>query len=443
MIKEEIISIYEKYADNINLPIIDLNRWKDINNTYDKDDLLDSLIEYFIRKKPGFPYREFNEQDVKENFLRLYHYDLSEHIFPKENCEDVLEKYDDYVGNWPEWGLGVISFSANFNDISDFFMNHIRLKCGHDKNLGPVHQWTEQINLKQFLSPIWRLDPTRKSPLSRAKYQEGIRVGSYVATQFKPPVAKSFYDITKSVKVIDTSSGWGDRMAGFYTSKAKHYLGMDPNGENFPVYLEMAKAYENWLGNPNPIIHKEKDYFRIEGIKTVEIYRSPAEDVPWDDIPCDYDCMFSSPPYFATERYGEGGEFEDDQSWSRYNSYEKWRDGFYFPVMDQVFKHLNPGGHMIVNIMDSLVKNKRQHSCDDLVNRFKDNFVGQIGMKIRQRPKSLSSFEGETTEEKKKNYDEWARKWFVESCWVFRKPNGEEFDLFSDYRRATLESFFG
>ena len=163
--------------------------------------------------------------------------------------------------------------------------------------------------------------------------------------------------------------------------------------------------------------------------------------MPWDEIPDDIDIMFSSPPYFATERYAEGSKFENDQSWSRYNSYEAWRDGFYLPVMNKVFEKLSPGGWLMVNIMDPKVKGKRHKSCDDLVNDLKEHFKGQIGMRIMSRPKSIKSFEGDTHEERKAKYDEWQAKWFIESVWCFRKPddNGGNDDLFAPYTDSTLD----
>ena len=73
------------------------------------------------------------------------------------------------------------------------------------------------------------------------------------------------------------------------------------------------------------------------GKKTVQIYRCGAEDLPWEDIK-NVDCAFTSPPYFSTERYNEGGEFEEDQSWSKFSTYEMWRDFFYLPVAQKSFE---------------------------------------------------------------------------------------------------------
>ena len=42
---------------------------------------------------------------------------------------------------------------------------------------------------------------------------------------------------------------------------------------------------------------------------------------------------------------------------------------------------------MFVNIMDPKIKGTRYRSSDELVNRLKDKFIGQIGMRIMQRLK--------------------------------------------------------
>jgi len=452
MIIPELLKLYEDNVDDIfGLPIFDKFHWKNLCDKYLTDEgvmskksenMRDTLIEFFKIHKPKFPYRQFDLHESRKLFYDLRNNSGLDNIFPHEKCEPVHEKYDDYVGNWNDHGLGVINYSANYNEISDIFMNKERLKCSYFKTAAPSIVWESQENLKLILSPIWRLHPHSDDGLQTLHYMEGIRVGAYIATQFKPPVARAFYNITYSKKVLDTSCGWGDRLAGFFCSNAEEYYGMDPNGDIHKQYHDMSVQYNQWLGCDKPISEFGDNWFSVEGNKKVKIYRSPAEDLPWDEIPNDIDVMFSSPPYFATERYAEGSRFENDQSWSRYDSYEKWRDGFYLPVMEKSFEHLSPGGYLCVNIMDPKVKGNRYKACDDLINHFKEHFIGQIGMRIHSRPKGLKSFDGDTAEEKKRAYDEWMSKWFIESVWCFRKPGGREHDLFAPYHDTTLESFF-
>ena len=74
-----------------------------------------------------------------------------------------------------------------------------------------------------------------------------------------------------------------------------------------------------------------REYSKMAPGKTTQIHRCGAEDLPWDMIE-NVDCAFTSPPYFSTETYNKGGQFEEDQSWHKFNEYEKWRDEFYLPV---------------------------------------------------------------------------------------------------------------
>ena len=77
----------------------------------------------------------------------------------------------------------------------------------------------------------------RGGQLSEASYMSAFRLGTYIATQFKPVVAKTIYDITKADTVLDTSCGWGDRLAGFFASQATHYYGCDPNPNTYKQYM--------------------------------------------------------------------------------------------------------------------------------------------------------------------------------------------------------------
>jgi hypothetical protein len=160
--------------------------------------------------------------------------------------------------------------------------------------------------------------------------------------------------------------------------------------------------------------------------KTVIIQRKPAEDMDWSLIP-NVDCAFTSPPYFATEKYATGSGKEEDQSWSRYDTYEKWRDKFYLPVAEKIMSKLSSNGCMMINIMDPKIKNKRYRASDDLIEKFKDKFVGQIGMRIVQRPKDIGD-----------ELDEYMTKIYIEPIWCF--GNVSSFEQYFD--RGTLSNFF-
>ena len=65
-------------------------------------------------------------------------------------------------------------------------------------------------------------------------------------------------------------------------------------------------------------------------------------DVPFEDatVSCsDFDFAITSPPYYDVELY-EGKE----QSTNRYDSFDKWVDGFYEPLISKTYSALKGGG---------------------------------------------------------------------------------------------------
>ena len=95
------------------------------------------------------------------------------------------------------------------------------------------------------------------------------------------------------------------------------YIGCDPNPNVWNVYKKQCVEYEKILTGNEPYMYFEDDKFICEGAKKVVIYRSGAEDIPYEEFP-PIDCAFTSPPYFSTETYNKGGEHEEDQSWSKF-----------------------------------------------------------------------------------------------------------------------------
>jgi len=91
--------------------------------------------------------------------------------------------------------------------------------------------------------------------------------------------------------------------------------------------------------------------------------------------------------------------------------------------------------------MDPKIKGDRYRSSDELVDKFKDSFMGQIGMRIMQRPQGRKMYKT------KEELNAFMAKYFIENVWVFRGVDSgtEEFrydlDLFRNSRKATLDSF--
>ena len=416
----------KQYANENKLPIIDQIAFERITNDIGRDQFRLDLADYIEKYRPVFPLKKITLDDVRNSFHDLQKQDISTYCNTNDN--NVKEKYDDYKYNYKDYGLGVISAPSTYNSVSNYFHQELRLNCSSYSFKAPLDVW-QNGNAKDIwrcLGPMWRginnmktvlvegKEELRGGQLSEASYMSAFRLGTYIATQFKPNVAKTIYQLTNAKKVLDTSCGWGDRLAGFFASDAEEYIGCDPNPNTYKQYLKQIELYNSFLTKP----------------KKVTIYNTGAEDLPWDTIK-DVDCSFTSPPYFSTEEYNKGGDKEENQSWFKFNEYEKWRDDFFLPVSKKCFE---VSKHTLINIMDPTIKGKRYKSCDEVVDMLKDNFVGQIGMRIMQRPKSDKLFETE------KDKQDFMNKTFIENVWCFSKD--KNVDLFKSIRKGTLDSFF-
>ena len=416
----------KQYANENKLPIIDQIAFERITNDIGRDQFRLDLADYIEKYRPVFPLKKITLDDVRNSFHDLQKQDIGTYCNTNDN--NVKEKYSDYKYNYKDYGLGVISAPSTYNNVSNYFHQELRLNCSSYSFKAPLDVWYNGTakDIWRCLGPIWRginnmktvlvegKEELRGGQLSEASYMSAFRLGTYIATQFKPNVAKTIYQLTNAKKVLDTSCGWGDRLAGFFASDAEEYIGCDPNPNTYKQYMKQIELYNSFLTKP----------------KKVTIYNTGAEDLPWDTIK-DVDCSFTSPPYFSTEEYNKGGEKEENQSWFKFNEYEKWRDDFFLPVSKKCFE---VSKHTLINIMDPTIKGKRYKSCDEVVDMLKDNFIGQIGMRIMQRPKSDKLFETE------KDKQEFMNKTFIENVWCFSKD--KNVDLFKSIRKGTLDSFF-
>jgi len=421
-------------ANEGKLPILDNKSFERLNAEYGKEIFRETLADYIATERPVFPLKEISYDNMRDSFGKLKKFNTNTICIPQEQIQkEVYEKYDDYEYPYSQYGLGLINGASTFNDVSNYFHQDLRLECGSYGFRAPKEVWENGTakDIWKCFGPMWRgINGVQKvmiegkeeligGQLSEKSYISAFRLGTYIATQFKPVVAKAIYDITDAKRVLDTSCGWGDRLAGFFASDAEEYYGCDPNPNTYQRYQEQISTYNKLLPKP----------------KKVHIWNCGAEDIPYDKLP-PIDVAFTSPPYFSTEEYNKGGELEENQSWFKFNEYEKWRDDFYLPVAE---KSMKVSRFMFCNIMDPKIKGTRYRSSDELVNRLKDKFLGQIGMRIMQRPQGKAVFKDEDGNFSKEQLDEHMNRMFIENIWCF---GDKDLDLFRYSRKSTLDEFF-
>ena len=186
--------------------------------------------------------------------------------------------------------------------------------------------------------------------------------GSSRCYNFRPATAKALYELygKDNCKVLDTSSGFGGRLLGFFTAKnTDEYVGIDPNTADscnkFIEFMQMRfginkKAYVNKIGSED---------FTIENYPQYENY---------------FDISFTSPPYFNIERYSD----DITQSHVKFNTYDLWVDGFYRNTIYNSCNSLKLDGVFAVNI-----------SWVDNIKEYTEEFLNDCGFYIIKEDKYL------------------------------------------------------
>lgn len=188
-------------------------------------------------------------------------------------------------------------------------------------------------------------------------------VGAGNCSNFRPATAKALYELYggSDCKVLDTSSGFGGRLLGFFTAKnTSEYVGIDPNTADscnkFIEFMRMRfeinkKAYVNKMGSED---------FTIENYPQYENY---------------FDISFTSPPYFNTEKYSKS----ETQSYIKFNTYDSWVDGFYRNTIYNSCNALKIDGTFAINIFEKI----------DNIKEYTEEFLNDCGFYIIKEDKFL------------------------------------------------------
>jgi len=391
------------------------------------------LASYIVDKKIPIPLSRFEKKDkVRKMFNNLYTA-TSDGWSTADECKTatISWKTNDYqfaIGPL----LGATSLGHYGNDISNAFQISNRHNCGGYDRLSPSAVWFNKQLLSKMLNSIWSF--SSRSPnasLSLSGYRAAFRnsASAYTAAQFKVAAARELFThigASPVTSILDFSCGWGDRLAGVYVTKSCiRYVGTDPNKDTWNTYMEQCRTYDYWrflsvFGEihrsryEKPEIVVNETHFvvtpKYAGGVHVTIYCLPAEDINWlacyRDQPL-ADLVFTSCPYFSTERYAQGTAHENLQSWRRYTTANDWHEKFLFATMRNVTACVRSGGQIAINIMDATVHKIRVRTCDALFEFMKRQedvvYKGYIALRMKQAPTSRSA----TEEKKKKHWETW------------------------------------
>ena len=236
----------------------------------------------------------------------------------------------------------LVIFKENYNKnndlyhITDYFSQFCRVKCLNNlkekdtpyeyflKNKDDIYvklmKIKENEKLKENLNPkISYLD------LSEYLYENVNQ-----CTNFKTTVIFSILKLLKPTRFLDPSAGWGDRLIAAIAYGCS-YTGVDPSNCMNQYYHEII----NQLATKK---EKDKNQYQIiqDGFENVVIE------------PESYDLVFTSPPFFDFELY----ENDKSQSVEKFNTLEKWLNGFLFPLIEKSYQALILKGYFGIYISD-------------------------------------------------------------------------------------------
>lgn len=260
---------------------------------------------------------------------------------------------------------------------------------------------------------------------------KAFRIG-YIqpAVNFPTLTAKYLYErYTEHCKdsklvIYDPSSGWGGRILGAMCvsdDRTVHYIGTDPNSENFPEDHPYGK-YGKLADFYNTKTYRGNSFFSSPN--TYEVFMLGSETIGDFEGFSKYkgmvDLVFTSPPYFNREAYSE----DETQSYKKFSSYESWRDGFLYPTLKTCVDVLKPDRYLLWNIADLLIKGEYLPLEED-----SKKILESLGMKYKYTLKmAMESMPGQNRLDengipKCKNYCKVNGKMLkYEPIFVFYKP---------------------
>ena len=220
---------------------------------------------------------------------------------------------------------------------------------------------------------------------------QGFRLGlGQPAVNFPPLTARYLYEkYTEHIEqdeplnIYDPSSGWGGRILGAMSSlKRIHYIGTDPNTDNFIDELGITR-YE-YVANFFNSKALETNNFWEEEKNTYHLFQEGSEHIgnhpDFQQYKGKLDMVFTSPPYFDREQYSD----DDEQSFKAYPMYSDWRDNFLKPTLTNAYESLRSDRYLLWNIADIKLNGDNFHPLEqdsiDIIESLGGVYKGKLKM---------------------------------------------------------------
>ena len=322
-------------------------------------------------KQKGFPYYPTDSKWRNDIFNQLVN-------FKRDTLVDRRNK--------------VIGQSAHGLNLAWSYMEHAwGIKCGKMKT--PMEIWEDEEHLTKGLNKILTGTFFMKKPahmITESDMRSMLRrySGTQMVSNFRPTAAAAMYDIfvdkdsplegTTAGTVWDPSMGYGGRLLGAI-SAGVNYIGTDPC---IPTFEGLEKIRDEYG-------HSHKSY---------KLLRQGSETyVPMQNS---LDFVFTSPPYFGWEAYGD----EPEQSSIKFSTSDMWKEKFLKQTIANAYTGLKPGKYLALNVANTKQYKTFEEDTVDLAKQvgFEHTDTWWLSLSTQQGGSAVSTLDGDTTEMKQK-----------------------------------------
>ena len=286
-------------------------------------------------EKIKFPYKKYFMQPPNFYYHNIINF---KPYYPNRN----YYYYDNETGN--KYYYDVIigyddSMYENIDMVTDYFNEKERIKAiVNGESYSPLdyyRKYEDEINdkFKDIKSNKIRMYQMREYIYGNVREATLFKISSVLSIM---KYVEKDRDIRISdCRILDPSSGWGDRLIAFISLNAKEYIGFDPNDNLQNGYNKIIKTFTK-LNKQNQIIN---DYH-------YQVIPDGFENSKFNNY---FDIVFTSPPYFDTEDYDNSIK----QSIKKYPTQSLWLNKFFTKYLKNCVKAVKSGGLIFIHISNN------------------------------------------------------------------------------------------
>lgn len=286
--------------------------------------------QFKSRSDPDALIRNFMRNNYTANIISVEMRERQSVVDPRKSISEQITNpigLDDLDRDWNNLLEGKVRAGMK---IIDYFTRLERLET-KGKN---------GINFYEFLKDP-KLTPSQQAFLSRLEAEDPnsnevkrmwqlFKFGHSSIAAFQPSQMIYALEKYKVNVILDPTMGYGGRLLGACALGAKQYIGIDSNTDLVLPYHNLKTFVERKNGSNTYISLLFRDCLSID-YKTME-----------------YDCVFTSPPYYTRETYPHQPEL--------WRSKADWNEHFYRPFVTKTFEGLSEHGIYALNINQEIYR---------------------------------------------------------------------------------------